>query len=110
MDAASAHLPHTGTFQLKLSHTLLLPSEIFARFSRCLRYLKGLEFISFSNGDVALILDEDAVQDHLKALRVACPMLKAFRFHNRAWRKQVDGAWNEVSINDFFAVAGISWV
>ncbi|KAF8209468.1 hypothetical protein K438DRAFT_1811092 [Mycena galopus ATCC 62051] len=113
MDSISEHLPHTKTFQMELKFQNELPrGEILASFERCLSRFTGLVFFSFCNLSSprysAVFRDQEA-EDLFRALVAACSTLRAWRFNEAAWRK-LDGAWEKFPLDDFFALAGISWI
>ncbi|KAF8208096.1 hypothetical protein K438DRAFT_1754839 [Mycena galopus ATCC 62051] len=108
VDYVLKHMPHIRTLQLEVVTVRLSLEEILECFASRLPRFTNLAFFSFSRVKLEVTFDPDEGADQIRPLLDACPTLQAFRVANNAWRK-ADRAWENFTIDEFVAMAGISF-
>ncbi|KAJ7642860.1 hypothetical protein B0H17DRAFT_1339176 [Mycena rosella] len=117
VNSVSRNIPHTKTLQLFLSQLHIIHDDVIRDIEKCLPIFTGLTFLSIEymsrhrtsyNPTAPTLHDEEEARIRVISLAAACSTLEACCLHRYAWRK-VAGVWEKYSLEDFKALAGISW-
>ncbi|KAF8156272.1 hypothetical protein K438DRAFT_1862196 [Mycena galopus ATCC 62051] len=110
VDSVSRHMPHTGTLRMEVQTSISEPhSDILPCFTKCLPRFLGLRFLSFAVSFKKFDFFEKPEEYQIRTLGNICPTWQACRIDNVV-RRKVDEAWVKFTVDEFFALAGISWV
>ncbi|KAF8151257.1 hypothetical protein K438DRAFT_1865168 [Mycena galopus ATCC 62051] len=110
VDSVSRHMPHTGTLRIEVQTSISEPhSDTLPCFTKCLPRFLGLRFLSFAVSFKKFDFFEKPEEYQIRTLGNICPTLQACRIDNVA-RKKVNEAWVKFTVDEFFALASISWV